>query len=249
MVKTYRTLQHWDHWLSQFLGTQVLEAEQKILTRICAERYGKHALLIGVPQQHLLLNTNHLANHVTISPLISKNKNISTIESDLYALPITPGSVDLVILPHTLEFIDNPHRLLLEACRVVKPEGDIIILGFNPWSLWGLKKYFTHTNYCPWNGNFITKAKVVDWLKLADFNLMQEDMLFFRPPVIRERLFNNLNFLEWIGSKCLTPLGGIYALTAKAKVVPLTPIKLLWKQKLPPLSATFPGPTSLRDRR
>ena len=50
------------------------------------------------------------------------------------------GSIDLVILPHILECIDNPRQLLAEACRIIKPEGHIIICGFNPHSLWGLKK-------------------------------------------------------------------------------------------------------------
>ncbi len=247
MVKTYRTLQHWDHWLTRFLGARVLEAEQKILSRIYAERYGQHAVLIGVPHQHMLLKASVISHHVIISPLMNQYKHIQAIESDFYDLPIIPGSVDLVILPHTLDFIDNPHRLLLEACRIVKPEGDIIILGFNPFSLWGLKKYLTRNKNSPWNGNFINMTQVIRWLKLADFQITQEDMLFFRPPVSQEKIFNKLQFLEWIGRKCFMPFGGIYTLTAKAKVIPLTPIKLLWKQKLSPLSATFSGPT-MRDR-
>lgn len=247
MVKTYRTIQQWNHWLAQFLGTRILEAEQKLLTRIYAERYGKYAVLVGVPRQAMLLKSSVMSNHVVISPLINKHKHIQNIESDFYELPIIPGSVDLVILPHTLEFIDNPHRLLVEACRIVKPEGDIIILGFNPFSLWGLKKYLTKNKNIPWNGNFIGASKVIKWLKLADFQIIQQEMLLFRPPVSKEKVFQKLQFLEWIGGKCFTPFGGVYALIAKAKVIPLTPIKLRWKQKLSPLSVTLPGPT-MRDR-
>lgn len=247
MVKTYRTIQQWDHWLAQFLGTHILEAEQKLLARIYAECYGKHAVLIGVPRQHMLLKSSVMSNRVIISPLINKHKHIQNIESDFYELPIIPGSVDLVILPHTLEFIDNPHRLLVEACRIVKPEGDIIILGFNPLSLWGLKKYLVKRKSIPWDGNFICTSKVIRWLKLADFQIIQQEMLLFRPPISQENIFQKLQFLEWIGRKCFTPFGGVYALTAKAKVIPLTPIKLHWKQKLSPLSVTLPGPT-MRDR-
>lgn len=248
MVKTYRTLQHWEHWLSRFLGARVLEAERALLTRICAERYGKHAVLIGVPEQHALLNANVMTHRVMISPLMPKSNDITLIESDFYELPIMPGSIDLVILPHTLDFIDNPHRLLLEACKIVKPEGDIIIMGFNPLSFWGLKKYISKNKTTPWNGNFISITTVREWLKLADFQIMQEDMLFFRPPVTHENIFHKLKFLEWVGRKCFMPLGGIYTLTAKAKMIPLMPIRMLWKQKLSPLSPTFSGPTSLRDR-
>ena len=247
MVKTYRTLQHWDHWLARFPGTYVLEAEHRLLSRIYSEQYGKHAILIGVPQQHVLLKSSMISHHVIISPLINTQKLVQTIESDFYDLPILPGSIDLVILPHTLDFVDNPHRLLLEACKMVKPEGDIVILGFNPFSLWGLKKYFSKNKNCPWNGNFIAVSKIIEWLKLADFQIIEENRLIFRPPFSREKFFHKLKFLEWLGRKCFTPFGGIYTLTAKAKVIPLTPIKLLWKQKPSPLSATFSGPT-MRDR-
>jgi SAM-dependent methyltransferase len=247
LSKTYRTLQHWNHWLTQFLGKCVLEAEQKTLTRIYAEYYGKYAVLIGVPHQYSLLTSNVMSNHVMISPLINKHAHIESIESDFYELPIVPGSIDLVVLPHTLEFVDNPHRLLLEACKIVKPEGDIIILGFNPFSFWGLKKYLTKNKNNPWNGNSIRMNQVIQWLKLADFQIIQEQFSFFRPPISQEKFFRKLQFFEWLGRKFFMPFGGIYILTAKAKITPLTPIKLLWKQKLSPLSATFSGPT-MRDR-
>ncbi len=247
MVKTYRTLQHWDQWLSRFLGARVLEAEQKVLARVYAEHYGKHTILMGVPHQHILIKSKNLTQPIMLGPLINQHKEVQIIESDFYNLPIIPGSVDLVILPHTLDFIDNPHRLLLEACRIVKPEGDIIILGFNPWSFWGLKKYLSKNKACPWNGNFLSPLKIIEWLKLADFEIIKQEMLFFRPPVSQVKIFNRLKFLEWLGHKCFTPFGGIYTLTAKAKVIPLMPIKLNWKQKLAPLSASFSGP-SMRDR-
>jgi SAM-dependent methyltransferase len=246
LAKNYRIIQQWDHWLAQLLGTRVLEAEQKLLIRLLVERYGKHALLIGVPEQHVLLQASVMPHQVVISPLINKNKSIQVVEGDFSHLPITPGSVDLVVLPHTMEFIDNPHQLLVEACRIVKPEGEIIIMGFNPISLWGLKKYLVKNKGLPWSGHFLPISKIKNWLKLADFELVQQDMLLFRPPIAQQKIYQKLEFLEWIGSKCFIPWGGLYVLTAKAKVIPLTPIKLRWQQKLKAISATIPGP-SMRD--
>ncbi len=245
MIKTYRTIQQWDHWLTQLLGMRVLEAEKKLLTHLLAERYGKHALLIGVPRQQLLLESSIIFNRVIISPFVHKPKPAHCIEGDFYQLPITPGSIDLVILPHTLELIDNPHQLLSEACRIVKPEGDIIIIGFNPVSLWGLKKYLMKNKQMPWAGNFIRATKIMNWLRLADFELVKQDRLLFRPPIAEQKMYQRLEFLEWIGAKCLVP-GGAYALTAKAKVIPLTPIKLHWKQKPTVMSTTIPG-SIMRD--
>lgn len=247
MVKTYRTVQQWDHWLTHFLGQSVLETEHNFLSPFLTERYGKHALLIGVPKQSDLLKSSVMPCHIVLSPLIHANKYIKYIESDFYELPITPGSVDLVILPHTFEFIDNPHQLLNEACRVVKPEGDIIIFGFKPVSLWGFKKWWVDSKNVPWSGNFLPAAKIKHWLKLADFELVRQNIIMFRPPIRHHGLYKKLKFLDWVGTQLHLPFGNIYVLIARAKTIPLTPIKLHWKQKLSPISISIPGPTSMRD--
>ncbi len=51
-------------------------------------------------------------------------------------------SIDLVFLPHTLEFSADPHQVLRETERVLIPEGRVIILGFNPLSSLGLWRLF-----------------------------------------------------------------------------------------------------------
>jgi SAM-dependent methyltransferase len=246
LVKTYRTVQQWDQWLSESLGESLLETEKEYLHIKLAERYGKHVLLIGVPHQYELLKCSIMSHQVLLSSLINKHKHGKCIETDYYNLPIIPGSLDLVILPHTLELLDNPHQLLSEACRAVKSGGLIMILGFNPISLWGLKKWSVKNKNMPWQSAFIHPNKVKNWLKLADFELVKQDMLLFRPPIVNQSIFNKLTVLEWIGKKLYAPLGGVYVLMAQAKTIPLIPIKLHWKQKLSALHVTLPGPT-MRD--
>ena len=151
-------------------------------------------------------------------------------------------------MPHTLELIDNPRQLLVEACRVVKPEGDIIIFGFNTMSLWGLKKWWVSNKKTPWSNHFIRGHTIKKWLALAEFELIKQDMLMFRPPILKPRIFNKLKFLDWIGYKMNAFFGGIFVIRAKAKTIPLTPIKLHWKQPLSPLSPRLSGPT-MRDMR
>jgi hypothetical protein len=130
----------------------------------------------------------------------------------------------------------------------VKPEGDIVIFGFNPYSLWGLKRWWLRHKKIPWSGNFIPATKIKHWLMLADFQLIKHDMLMFFPPLNKKTLLKNLSFVEWAGTKLNLFFGGIYVITAKAKTIPLTPIKLHWKQKINPLHVSIPGPT-MRDMR
>lgn len=233
MAHSYRTLQHWNQWLTQqFLGNHLLDAEKKTFSQLLKQHFGKHALLLGVPQQYDLLTTTAIPCHWFVSPLISQANPSRYIESDFHELPITTGSIDLVVLPHTLEFIDNPRQLLLEACRIIKPEGLIVICGFNPYSMWGIKKIFPSHKKTPWLGNFHHLAKIKNWLKLADFAMEKQTSILFRPPMSQQNLYNKLLFMENLGSKCLPMLGGVYILLARAKVIPLTPIRLKWKQQL-----------------
>ncbi|MEO8401415.1 MAG: class I SAM-dependent methyltransferase [Gammaproteobacteria bacterium] len=246
LVKTYRATTQWNHWLTQFLGHNVLESEKKFLLRALTNYYGKHTLLLGVPLQNDLLKASVTAHQVLLTPMISKTRQIKIIEAELDELPIASGSVDLVLLPHTLEYLDNPRLLLSEACRIVKPEGHIVILGFNPFSFWGLKKMVASNTNLPWSNNFIQANTVKKWLGLADFELVKQDSFLFRPPVLNHALYRRLKFLEWVGKKCYRPFGGVYVLVAKAKVIPLTPIRLRWEQGLSSIRTAIPGPT-MRD--
>lgn len=240
----YRPLQQFNQWLTQYpLGLSILEAEEQMLSYLLKHHLGKHALLIGVPQQLRLLHATALPCHTLISPLLETHKEYNFIESNFHELPLYTGSIDLVILPHILEFVDNPRQLLAEACRVIKPEGLIVICGFNPLSAWGIRKIFTRHKVAPWSGNFFHPNKIKKWLQLADFVMEQQKLILFRPPVSHTGVYQKLGFMEFLGSHFFPPLGGVYILLSRAKVIPLTPIRMQWKQPLSGLriSSTITG--------
>lgn len=243
MSKVYHTAQQWDDWLTNFLGQQLLLAEKGVLLAQLAHYFGKHALLMGVPQQSDLLKTNAMSYQTLLTPLLPKTTTtLKIVEGSLKELPIMSGTIDLVLLPHTLEQVDNPRQLLSEACRIVKPEGHVVILGFNPLSGWGLKKMFSSQSECPWSHHFTKARTVKKWLSLADFELVKQETFLFRPPVSHRKLYQKLFFLETIGRYLLHPWGGAYMLVAKAKVIPFTPVRLRWQQKLSnSIGVTLPG--------
>ena len=232
MGYSYRTLQLWNEWLiKQFWGREMLEEEMACLRELLVRHFGKQALLLGVPSQRPLLSSTSIPCHSLATPLNQETSSGNMIETDLHELPFLTGSIDLVILPHTLEFIDHPRHLLNEACRIIKPEGLIIICGFNPYSWWGLKQYFNKHKSFPRPTHSIETYQIKKWLSLADFALEAHTSILFRPPFFRANIHKKLYFLEKVGKRF--PLfGGVYILAARAKVIPLTPIKLKWKQQL-----------------
>jgi SAM-dependent methyltransferase len=249
VVKNYHSLKQWNKWLAQGLGAKLFEAECQYLPPSLTNCYGTHALLLGVPHQYDLMKFSSIPHQVLLCSFLDKDKSHQYIEGGMDKLPIASASIDLVLLPHTLEFIDNPHQLLSEACRIVRPEGHIVIFGFNPFSLWGLAKYLKKKNEIPWSGNFLSANTIKKWLELAEFELIKQRTFLFRPPLENHlKWFENLKIMDSIGAKCWTPFGGIYMLMAKAKVIPLTPIKLHWKQQLSGIEVSFPG-SSIRTTR
>lgn len=84
-------------------------------------------------------------------------------------LPIASGSIDLLIVPHLLEFEEDPHQVLREIERVLKPEGQLFVLSFNPLSLHGLIKFWPR-RIAFWDLGFIPSYRLLDWLHLLKFD-------------------------------------------------------------------------------
>lgn len=246
MAYSYRKLQHWNQWLAQqSLGRYLLSAEGRQLALLLKHHLGKHALLIGVPEQNVLLTSINLPLQYVVSPLYQQKGSIYHVEADLHQLSILTGSVDLALLPHTLEFVDNPRQLLMEVCRIVRPEGLIAICGFNPYSLWGIHKLITkNKNEAPWSGNFIPAYHIKRWLELSDFQIEKHTKHLFIPPITNAETVKQIGWLEYIGNLCFPFFGSVYIVLARAKVAPLTPIRLKWKQQLSGIriSPTISGP-------
>ena len=92
------------------------------------------------------------------------------IRAKAYSLPIQSESIDLILCPHLLEFDANRFQTMREIERVLKPEGHLIIINFNPWSFWVRYQYLWEKKLAnSWHGHFIGKRRVLDWLKLLNF--------------------------------------------------------------------------------
>jgi SAM-dependent methyltransferase len=100
------------------------------------------------------------------------NAEFKTIHSKFSCLPIQSESVDMVIMPHSLEFEDDQHQALREIDRVLKPEAILIIINFNPWSYWVRYRFLlAYAKSDPLMKAFIRRSKIIDWLKLLNFEI------------------------------------------------------------------------------
>src|SRR4029079_10049253 len=84
------------------------------------------------------------------------------LRADFRDLPIASNCADLVVLPHVVEFSEDPHQILREVARVLVPEGRVVVACFNPWSLWGFRRFFRGNGHYPRSGRFINLPPLKD---------------------------------------------------------------------------------------
>jgi len=86
-------------------------------------------------------------------------------------LAIRTDSVDAVLLPHTLEHTTDPHGVLREVHRILRPDGRLIVLGFNPYSWWGTRHQLSLSGFPAGIRRHISRRRLKDWLRLLNLNI------------------------------------------------------------------------------
>ncbi len=213
-------------WLTTPLGSYLLKQERAYLDEAVADIFGFNAVQLGLAQIDFL-QASRIPYKYSIAPDGSAN-----ILARFDALPLDSQSVDLLILPHVLEFADNPHEILREVDRVMMPEGRVIILGFNPWSLWGAKRAMTYREKeFPWRGHFVSLVRLKDWLALLGFDVSAGKLGCYVPPCATQKWIERFSFMEAAGDRWWGIAGGVYMLQAIKRVQGVRLITPNWRNK------------------
>ena len=213
-------------WFATPLGQYLLEKEQAYLDDVTPDIFGFHALQLGMPEVDLLRE----------SRITHRMRIAAADRPDVYAkcheLPLATHSVDLAVLPHVLEFAAEPHAVLREVDRVMMPEGRLVIVGFNPWSLWGLRSAvgFSRNDF-PWNGRFVSLLRVKDWLALLGFDVSAGRLVGYAPPFDNDKLRRRFGFMEPAGDRWCAVGGAVYMLQAIKRVRGMRLIMPAWQEQ------------------
>ena len=228
-------------WFDSPLGNSVLEIEKQILSHVLPTRFGYHLLYNGVGDAEQILETSPIRNKVCVSSNPSEQA-FPVICSATTALPFENNSIDLVVLHHSLDYERSPHGVLREMSRVLIPGGSIVLIGFNPWSLWGGWKAVRFNTYyhdkvatAPWNTHFISPYRLTDWLALLEMEVEGCESGFYFPPIggrLGKTLYNsdtrwgvNPYWFSRLRSNILAQRGAIYVMVAKKTTACITPVK------------------------
>lgn len=218
-------LRQLDLWYQSVPGKMLLETEVAELNKILPKYFGSHLLQVGGPSECFIFEKSPIRNRIRISPEFAPVFKGTSVRGHLIPLCFFPESIDVILLPHVLEFVKNPIALLQEIHTCLKPEGVVILLSFNPLSLWGISKFLHQHKRLPWKGHFPTTMQLNQWLKKAEFNIVERKSIIFRPPVMEQSWMKKLFFLEMFGRACWNSFGAVNIVVAKKRVLTLTPIK------------------------
>lgn len=210
-------------WFDSELGQYVLAREQAWFDAVSADLFGFNAMQVGHCGVECL-RANRMPHRFCGSPEEGELRCLPEF------LPIASQSLDLLVLSHQLEFSAHPHQVLREAERVLRPEGRLLISGFNPFSLWGLRRALNRqAGDWPWRGRFIHLTRIKDWLALLGFELAGGRMACYAPPLERSAWLNRFAFLEAAGDRWWALGGGVYLIHAVKRVHGMRLIAPKWE--------------------
>lgn len=209
-------------WYATALGQSIAECLQAELASSLGDVFGYQGLQIGnlVQGMHLLSGAG-LQRHLILDAPSGK----ADIHGDVLSLPVATGTMKAVAFFHTLDFCDNPHQALREADRVLTDDGQLIIVGFNPYSAFGARHALTAWRRRePWSGRFYPRHRVSDWLSVLDYRVLDSAAMFMRPPVNSERVLRRLKKMERV-PQMFSGVGAVYVMRARKQTLPMTMVR------------------------
>lgn len=223
-------------WLATPPGAYLLEWEHAQMAAAVANVFGFHALQLGLPELDAL-SANRMP-HRWLATETPHDK--AAFMTEFSALPFPANSLDLVVLPHALELTADPHAALREVHRVLVPDGRVVICGFNPMSLWGLRQYRAHLyQRLGWNhpflpniGEFLGYLRIRDWLRLLGLELESGEFGCYRPALANPHWLERFAWMDRLGARWWPILGAVYCVVAVKRVRGMTLLNPRWKPSI-----------------
>lgn len=208
-----RTLERWSE---SPRGQRVLQREAREMRRLLPDIFGRHVLQIGswAGGPRLLEGAETL--HRAVLGTVMDGAAAAVVDPE--HLPLPERSIDAVILPHTLEYCESPHKVLREAARVLNDRGRLFVLAFSPWGLpaWRSRLGLRVRAFPP-GARFYGAGRIGDWLQLLDFEIAEVRRFGTGFPWLSPRSSTH----PWTPGDLLAPFAECYLIVARKRVLPI----------------------------
>lgn len=232
-------------WFETPAGRYILAWEQSCLDEELVDVFGYNAVQVGLPEfDTLRANRIPFKVYLGLAQPTPEQSGCwqAQVQATPEALPFASQSLDLLVLPHVMEYVDDPHRVLREAERVLIPEGRVVMTGFNPFSLWGLRQRLAFDPWLPSEAQCLLAHRLKDWCQLLSLDVEHSRYGCYAPPVRSARWLQRYGFMERAGARWWPVAGAIYMVSAVKRVSGMRLIEPPWKKSpraahAPPVAA------------
>ncbi len=237
-------------WFGSPLGQAVLERELPLIRAMREEcaALSSTSLCVSAAGQRCVGDVANAALAIKLYPglralRIDEDGGATAMVCRLEEIPLPDDSVDFILLHHALEFSENPHDVLREAVRVLAPRGNLLVVGFNPWSLFGMRAALggMFRLSVPWAHHRLSRARLTDWLHLMSCEPAGTARGFYNLPLQNRRLRSLLGFFEPLAARLGLPGNGFFMIHANKNVFGRTRQRLALSQR--PRLVSFPVAT------
>jgi SAM-dependent methyltransferase len=211
-------------WWGSPLGRSLLAAEAELLGEAMEDVFGWELLQVGAWGSARELITRGRTRRQSLVAASGFAVGADIIARPAH-LPVSSDSIDAALLPHTLEFAPDPYAILREVDRVLVGEGQLLILGFRPFSLWGMRARASRSGFPPGLRRVLPSSVVREWLVLLGYEVVAESRYLYLGPWSR-----GVAAGEGTGRTLRPGLtyplpAGAYLLKARKRIYTLTPIR------------------------
>ncbi|MGE0311201.1 MAG: class I SAM-dependent methyltransferase [Lautropia sp.] len=233
----------WADWVDSPAGRQVLEWERQQVGIAVGDIFGYYAVQLGFLGLDAL-QSNRMPSRIRVGtraePSVDGLPGADLLVEGYDDLPFETGSVDLVVIAHQLESAANPHRVLREIDRILRPEGRLVVIGLNPMSLWGVHRQLVGrgaiggraNRFMPPSRALIGVPRLRDWLKLLGFEVEPGLYGCHAPACRSDRWTERVRFLDRAGDRWWPILGAVYLLTSVKRVHGMRIIGPSWRRRV-----------------
>ncbi|MBV0932178.1 class I SAM-dependent methyltransferase [Marinobacterium weihaiense] len=233
------------NWFDSPLGQELLQAEQAFAEDVLPTLFGYHLLQVGWDHRQRLLDASPVSHRVMLIPQMQLGANAQTLIARHTELPVLSNEIDVVILHHALDFAENPHQVLREAARVLRPGGHLLSFSFNPVSYWGAWRLCKRPVPPISGGHSLSQRRLHDWLGLLEMTELKTVSACHSLPLESDAWRRRLRMFECCSRRLPFKTGAGLMILARKDVAGMTPLRPDWKQKrLLSMPVAEPKPTA-----
>ena len=230
-----------ESWYTRDKGQYLLATTREAVDEVLDTAFGYHLLQTGCTRGHALFSNSPINHRIYAAEKMGAGINLLALADEL---PLESDSVDTVIAHHTLDFADNPHQVLREIQRVLTPQGQLLLIGFNPHSLRGIgARLHGLSRKSLWHRHAgVSENRLTDWLHLLGCEVQDCTRLGAVPLLGRGAMRRWLMRLDNWSNRHNLPGGSVYILHAIKQVSAVHRPRRQWQLRRQRLMGLVPKP-------